>query len=588
MKYILNWTIGTIFLGAIYWGLSVNAQTSSSLFLAYPDNNYKTQAEQIFLIGTAAREGEVLINGKPIQRSQFGHFAPSFPLKLGENVFTLRYNNEQIQVKVTRLENTPKIPVGVGFTVDSLTPKTDIARLPGELICFSAIAPPNSNVSVRLKTQTIPLFPQSEFTLLAPGSAILNSGENISSVATFTPYQGCITVAEIGNLGQPVFQLNLEGKTITETAVGQVQILSQTDLEVIEVIAEAGVTRTGPGTDYSRLTPLPKGTKASVTGTEGEWLRLDYGAWIQVKETKKIANAVPPISTIRSIFSRQVSGATEIVFPLQVSVPIRIQQGEKTFTLTLYNTIAQTDTIRLGDDPVIKRLDWQQITPNQIEYTFHLKSEQQWGYDVAYKGSNLILSLRHPPKVSSSSLSGIRILLDPGHGGSELGSRGPTGYPEKAVNLAVSLLLEQELKKLGATVYMTRETDVEVSLENRVGMINDLKPDLSFSIHYNALPDDGDAINTQGIGVFWYHPQAHNLAVFLQHYLVEKLNRPSYGLFWNNLALTRPHRTPSLLLELGFMINPEEFAWIINTTEQQKLAQILAQGIQQWLFLNRE
>jgi N-acetylmuramoyl-L-alanine amidase len=36
------------------------------------------------------------------------------------------------------------------------------------------------------------------------------------------------------------------------------------------------------------------------------------------------------------------------------------------------------------------------------------------------------------------------------------------------------------------------------------------------------------------------------------------------------------------------MINPEEFAWIINTTEQQKLAQILAQGIQQWLFLNRE
>jgi len=91
-------------------------------------------------------------------------------------------------------------------------------------------------------------------------------------------------------------------------------------------------------------------------------------------------------------------------------------------------------------------------------------------------------------------------------------------------------------------------------------MINNLQPTLAISVHYNALPDDGDALNTQGIGIFWYHPQAADLSVFLHDYLTKNLSRPSYGVFWNNLALTRPYSSPSLLLELGFMSNPQEFA----------------------------
>lgn len=116
---------------------------------------------------------------------------------------------------------------------------------------------------------------------------------------------------------------------------------------------------------------------------------------------------------------------------------------------------------------------------------------------------------------------------------------------------------------------MTRETDQELSLQKRIDQINQLKPTISISLHYNALPDGGDAMNTQGIGAFWYHTQAHNLAIFLHNYLVKNLNRPDYGVFWNNLALTRPHSTPSVLLELGFMINPNEFEWITNTEEQK-------------------
>lgn len=564
-------------------GCFVTAQ-EQPLFLAYPPDHHQTQSATIFFIGTASPSGEVTINNQPIQRSKAGHFAPSFPLQMGDNTFVLRHNNQEIQIKITRVSAQSEPLLGVAFAKDSLTPKQDIARFPGELICFSAIAPQNATVTAQLKRQTIPLLPQVKTVELPPNSAVLTAQNQV--VASVTgQYQGCTSFAEPGNLGRPVFQLSLNNQTITQAATGTVEILPPERLQVIEVVTKTGTARTGPSSDYSRLTPLPQGTVAAVTGKEGEWLRLDYGAWIAQKETQFMTNAIAPHSLIRSITSRKVDGATEIIFPLQIPVPVSIQQGTQTLTLSLYNTTAQTDTIRLDDDPVIQRLDWQQVSPKQVDYTFNLKSKQQWGYDLRYQGTSLILSLRHPPRLVNSQtrpLEGIKILLDPGHGGKETGAIGPTGYPEKAVTLTVAKLLEQALSDRGATVYLTRETDTDVSLQERVDLIDRLKPAISLSLHYNALPDGGDAIKTDGVSTFWYHPQAHDLAIFLENYLVQALKRPSYGVFWNNLALTRPQIAPAVLLELGFIINPEEFEWIANPQEQQRLAKTLADGITQW------
>ncbi|MDY6786221.1 MAG: N-acetylmuramoyl-L-alanine amidase [Cyanobacteriota bacterium] len=565
--------------------LQLAATPAESLHLTYPPRSHRTSASQIFFIGSAPPAGDVLINNQAVRRSPAGHFAPSLPLQLGENRFTLRHGNQEIQVVVTRVSGQPEPPRGTTFGKDSLSPATNIARLPEEPLCFSAIAPPNAAVSVRLGNQTLPLAPQPSLIQLPPNSAVLNAQNQPAQVAA-TPYQGCATADVAGNLGQPTYELNLNGETVSQTAPGAVTILSPVGLEVVEVTAEAGVARTGPSTTYSRLTPLPQGTRAAVTGREGEWLRLDYGAWIKKSETRVIPGAVPPSATIRSVLSRQLEEATEVRFPLTVPVPLAIAQGDDTFTLTLYNVTAQTDTIALNDDPLIRRLDWQQLAPGTVEYTFHLKTQQQWGYDVRYEGTSLILSLRHPPQVSEGGalpLQGVPILLDPGHGGNESGAAGPNGVLEKEINLVISKLLQQELEQRGATVYMTRETDIDVSLQDRMAQIADIQPAIALSVHYNALPDGGDAENTQGIGMFWYNAQAHSLAVFLHNYLVENLDRPSYGVFWNNLALTRPHAAPAVLMELGFMINPWEFEWMTDVREQERLADVLADGIVAWL-----
>jgi N-acetylmuramoyl-L-alanine amidase len=578
--------LGAIATGSVSWQTVVVAE--QPLFVTYPPNNHETTADQIFLIGTAPPEGEVLVNGRAIARNAAGHFAPTFPLQVGDNLFTLRYQNQEIQLKVVRLSDQPTLPTGRDFAQDSLMPAVDMARLPGELVCFSAIAPPKAAVSVALGGQTISLQAQPQTVTLPPNSAVLTQQNTPQRQPTPGQYQGCTTFTAPGMLGQPQFQLSLAGTTTQQTAPGKVEILAPTQLPVVEVTAQSGTARTGPSTDYSRLTPLPQGTQAGVTGREGEWLRLDYGAWINQKETRVISQGIPPRSLIRSLRSRQTLGWTEVVFPLQTPVPVSVQQGDDTFTLNLYNTTAQTDTIYLSNDPVIERLDWQQVAPTQVQYTFNLKSAQQWGYKLRYEGTSLILSMRHPPQPVAATkqrpLAGVKILLDPGHGSpNDLGTRGPTGYPEKDVTLLISKLVRDRLVERGAIVSLTREGDEDLYPQDRVDMINKLEPAIALSLHYNALPDAGDALNTKGISTFWYNAQANSLAVFLHDYLVDKLDRPSYGVYWNNLALTRPTVAPAVLLELGFMINPDEYEWIVDPKAQRQLAEAIADGVVQWM-----
>ncbi|AFY40359.1 cell wall hydrolase/autolysin [[Leptolyngbya] sp. PCC 7376] len=563
--------------------LAQNIRTSDRLHLSYPPATHQTTAEQIFFIGSAPSNGTVTINGQSINRSNLGHFAPSLPLQVGTNEFTIEFRNAsgqttQLRRTITRKASTPP----VSNSLKNLYPAVNIARQPDELICFQAQAPAEAQVSISLANQTVSLQPQDSVSL-PPNSAVLTLTNDALVTGFSGQHKGCVAFEKIGNLGKATYTMTLNGVTTSATSEGGVEILNTQAPEAIAVTSLAGVARTGASTNFSRLTPLPQGTQASVTGKEGAWLRLDYGAWIKAAETTTLSTTVPPRSLIRSVRSQTFADRTDVIFPLQTLVPVTVQQNDDTFSLILHNTVAQTDTIYLSQSPVIRRLDWHPVDTDTIRYDFRLKQSQQWGYELRYEGTNLILSLRHPPKLSANSLTGATILLDPGHGGNESGAAGSTGYPEKAVNLVISQKIQAALEAKGATVNLTRTTDIDVSLGDRQKAIREQKPTLALSVHYNALPDAGDAENTAGIGMFWYNAHAHDLAQFLHDELVQNLNRPSYGVFWNNLALTRPHEAPSVLLELGFMINPTEFEWITDPQAQDQLAQAIATAIEVWL-----
>jgi N-acetylmuramoyl-L-alanine amidase len=366
---------------------------------------------------------------------------------------------------------------------------------------------------------------------------------------------------------------------------------------IATVTVPEGVARSGPSTDHARLTPLPQGTQAAVVQRVGDWLALDYGGWIRDQEVTLTAGTARVLGTVSDVSRRSLPTATELVIPVSIPVPVTITEQDNALELVLHNAIAKTQRATITPDAAIAGVYWDTPDATTIRYRIQL-SGRSWGYQWRYENLDptdpestpaLVLRVRRPPPPvnprGDRPLQGITILLDPGHGGDELGARGPTGYPEKSVNLDVSLQLRDALRARGATVVMTRTEDRAVPIPERLQAIATTEPTLALSIHYNALPDGGDALHTQGVGMFWYHPQALDLATFLHETLTTRLDRPAHGVIWGNLALARPTAAPSVLLELGFMIHPEEFEWIVDPASQAQLVEAIATGLVDWLAI---
>jgi N-acetylmuramoyl-L-alanine amidase len=389
-------------------------------------------------------------------------------------------------------------------------------------------------------------------------------------------------------------------------------ITSKSNFSVYQVIKDAGVARVGPDDDCPRITPLPKGTKVRVIATaQGPnrarqpvpWSQLDYGAWIESSELT-ITNALASLDAqLTKVSTRVLPETTEISFPLSSAVPIQVTQADRAFSLTLHNTKGIIQALTEGNkiqkwpstvkftNPVIDRATWQKVGTDAIRFNFQLKPKQQWGYRLRYEGNTLVLALRQPPKITpniSQPLKGIKIVVDAGHGQQDSGAVGSANgitYMEKTLNLQFATQLQQELQKRGALVTMTRSTDLNPSLDDRQVIINQTAPALSISIHHDSSASG--RVGARGASIYWYHPQSQNLAASILSYFTREGKRPilnNNGVIERNFAVARPTGAPAVLLEVGFMTAAEEVTELAQPATQQRLAKVLANGIQQWVI----
>ena len=106
-------------------------------------------------------------------------------------------------------------------------------------------------------------------------------------------------------------------------------------------------------------------------------------------------------------------------------------------------------------------------------------------------------------------LTGKKIFVDPGHGGTGEKDRfrtGPGGITEEEINLTVGLILQDMLKKSGALVKMSRWRDVDVSLNDRVDMAVEFEPDILVSLHHNGTARRCDDVNYPSV-LIWGSPE---------------------------------------------------------------------------------
>jgi len=205
------------------------------------------------------------------------------------------------------------------------------------------------------------------------------------------------------------------------------------------------------------------------------------------------------------------------------------------------------------------------------------------GYYIEKTSGGLLLHVKRKPQSKDQSLplKGLSIMLDPGHGGTETGAIGPLGlrYAEKDINLNLAKKLAAELEALGARVYLTREDDRTVSLEDRLAMSKMMLPDLFVSLHANSMADNVDISKVDGFSVWYREPLAKDLVELLYNHVTGSLGRTLKGTHVRNFYVTRGTWTPSILLETGFVPNPQEFEWLTDEAEQTRLAKSIAEAI---------
>lgn len=179
------------------------------------------------------------------------------------------------------------------------------------------------------------------------------------------------------------------------------------------------------------------------------------------------------------------------------------------------------------------------------------------------------------------------IILDPGHGGFDGGAVAADGTVEKDINLAISLKLEQMLSFIGFDVVMTRETDTAINddnctttrqkkvsdIHNRLNMVENTPGAVLLSIHQNEF----SASKYSGTQVFFgpNNEESNRFAGCIQSVVVSLLqpeNTRQIKKSTDSIYILYHAEAPAVLVECGFLSNPEEAALLKTDEYQSKMA----------------
>ncbi|MBO0992864.1 N-acetylmuramoyl-L-alanine amidase [Bacillus sp. SD088] len=174
------------------------------------------------------------------------------------------------------------------------------------------------------------------------------------------------------------------------------------------------------------------------------------------------------------------------------------------------------------------------------------------------------------------ALAGRRIVLDPGHGGNDIGASGQNGTLEKQVTLETANKIKTTLEQAGAEVLMTRDDDEYVELEERGELAAENQADLFVSIHYDAFETN----DVEGMTSYYYHNRDKKLAECIHQYIfIEDIHARNRGVSYGDYYVLRENKVPAVLLELGYISNAEDEARINSAAFQEKVATGIVDGI---------
>ncbi|WP_041638050.1 N-acetylmuramoyl-L-alanine amidase [Anoxybacillus flavithermus] len=390
----------------------------------------------------------------------------------------------------------------------------------------------------------------------------------------------------------------------------------------VRIVVDRLNVRTGPGLTFPVQEKVAKGKQYAVVQKRGEWLQIRltsnrtgwvYGKYVQMQneqmeKKKQIQQLVVcqadglrlrkgPGTTYAIIgyVNRNEKGTATVIQEDWMYVRWDGKEGwvhrsyvanvEKNEQNNEQNNEQHTYVQMLYDNTNIRSAPSTQspvITKAKQGDQFSvIRKEGQWyviqvdAQTIGYVAEWVVQVSNQPSPSQPQSLVGKTIVIDAGHGGKDYGTTGVNGTIEKMLTLQTALLLSEKLKQTGANVILTREDDRFLSLSERVQIAGKNKADAFVSIHYDS------ALNrtASGLTVYYYKQIDRSLADALFDPLSRLTGIQQRGVRSGNYHVLRENSRPSVLLELGYLSNPNEEMFVVSPTYQQAVTEAICNGL---------
>ncbi|HBQ81535.1 MAG TPA: hypothetical protein DD745_01450 [Bacteroidales bacterium] len=337
---------------------------------------------------------------------------------------------------------------------------------------------------------------------------------------------------------------------------------------------------------------LEPGVIMKTTGKIGENYRVRLSSiesgFIHQDDVEMLpAETLLPSYYITSMSCAPSSDADVLSIPYPEPVPYEVfpDPDQKRIVVTLFGVQTSSTWItHMAGRRMIDLITWEQTTPCTYRIIVNLKTKDIWGYDLRIDGKRLVLKVKYPPVYDLSNekpLTGLKIAIEAGHGGSGIGAVGLSGLPEKEINLDLSFRLGELCRSMGAEVIQVRDSDKDMSLIEKRDIAEQSGANLLISIHANA--GGRGYLSVAGTSTYWHNPFWAPLAGNIYDRLLE-LGLKEFGVIGSfNYTVTRISQMPSVLVEQAFMSHAEDEEKLADPKFRQQMAQKIYEGLIDYL-----
>lgn len=603
--------------------------------------NFTTEEPYVDFMGTFDENFEVLFNGKKIDLNEAGNFYFEEPLNIGINIFTIEHKGKiytyRIERKITALKSLDdSIADGKSLSVEGETKleitcsaykgATVTATLNGKTISLKESEGQqdndiNSSYTIFKGTYTVP-------------EGIISKEQDLGKIkvtASYAGYSMSLFGASVKVLALPEPPKDINSTLGDQNSAGSGEVVGtmdavHTDTENVQYVKvnndyttvyDGATAGSIPTPNYAQL---PKGTLDYYYASSGDYYITETGKRFLRTDVTTFSDTGLGKNALLVKNSGTNNGSSYFTISLDYKTGYNIDfaglsyysGGDGNYNLnsfnathvyiTFDNVTSVTKLPSFENNYVFSAGKWDQVTVKGIpKFRMVLTLRQPGVYagcGASYNSDgDLVLSFG----VTTNTLSGMTIVIDPGHGycdkedayGRGLGNFvydvGAVGFiREYDANLAISKELESQLKAQGANVIRIKTESDRVNTRQRPNYGRAYGCDMYISIHANKIVGNP---SVRGTEVYYYTPYSQPLAAAVSQQVAGYFSSSVYsdganknrGAKYSYYKVTLQQDFPSILVETGFVSNEEDAYALNNPTHQRNIAASIIKGIKSYI-----